>query len=260
MAVTPRNTDDAFLREVDEGVRRDQAASLWQRYGKLGILLLVLVLGALGGYLWWREDQIRKAGVAGEDFGQAMAKFEIGDSAAARPVLARLAKDGPDGYRPLAEMLTAADAVGTGDSARAVRILDAIAADADRPQPLRDAALLKSVRLSFDTLPPAAVVARLGALTVPGNPWFGIAGEMAALAHLKAGQPAKAKPLLTAIARDPAQPASLRGRTAELAMALGVAQEALQLPQQRAALVAPAGVVGPAETAPGAAPAAALDK
>jgi hypothetical protein len=240
LAVTPRNTDEAFLREVDEGVRRDQVASLWQRFGKLGMALLVLFLAALGGYLWWRENEVRKAGVAGEDFGQAIAKFEIGDTAAARPALGRLATQGPSGYRTLAGMMQAADAAGAGDNAKAIKLYDAIAGDASQPRPVRDAALLKSVRLGYDTLPPATVVARLKELSVPGNPWFGIAGEMTALAHLKAGQTAPAKPLLTAIARDPAMPPSLRGRTAELALALGVDQAALQTPLQRAELIAPA--------------------
>ena len=112
MAVTPQDTDEAFLREVDEGVRRDQVLSLWQRYGKLGIALLLLFLGAVAGGLWWRENETRKAGIAGEDFTQAISKLEVGDAAAARPVLDRLAKDGPGGYRAIARMMQAADAVG----------------------------------------------------------------------------------------------------------------------------------------------------
>ena len=228
MAVTPRDTDEAFLREVDEGVRRDQVATLWQRYGTIGIIAVVLFLGALGGWLWWREEQGRKAGVAGEDFTQAVTKLEVGEGAAARPVLDRLAKDGPGGYTALAQFMQAADSVGGGDNAKAIKILDGIAGDASQPQPMRDAALIKSVRLAYDSLPPATVIARLKDLSVPGNPWFGIAGEMTALAHIKAGQAAQAKPLLTAIVRDPTQPPSLRNRAAQLAVAQGVDPSMLQ--------------------------------
>lgn len=241
MAVNPQDTDEAFLREVDEGVRRDQVASLWQRYGKIGIALLVLFLGALGGTLWWREEQVRKAGEAGEKFSQAMSKLEVGEAKTARPVLDQLAAEGPRGYQPLARMMQAADAAAGGENARAIKLLDAIAADEKQPQPLRDAALIKSVRLGYDTLPPATVVARLKELAVPGNPWFGVAGEMTALAQIKAGQVAQAKPMLTAIVRDATLSPSLRGRTAELALSLGVDQAALQLPGQGAALAAPAG-------------------
>lgn len=229
MAVTPRDADDVFLREVDEGVRRDQVMSFWRRYGVAGVALLLLFLGAVGGGLWWRENQARKAGVAGEDFSQAVSKLEVGDAPAARPLLDRLAKDGPGGYRALAQFMQAADAVGSGDNARAIRLLDAVAADTKQPQPIRDAALIKSVRLSYDSLPPATVIARLKDYSVPGNPWFGVAGEMTALAQVRAGQSAQAKPLLTAIVRDAALPSSLRGRAAQLALALGVDGATLRL-------------------------------
>jgi hypothetical protein len=230
LAVTPRDTDEAFLREVDEGVRRDQVASLWQRFGKLGVAVVVLLLGGLAGYLWWRDAGIKAAGVAGEDFSQAVTKLEVGDGAVARPVFDRLAKDGPAGYATIAQMMLATDAIGAGDTAKAVRMLDAIAADSKQAQPMRDAALLKSVRLTYDTTPPATVIARLKDLAVPGNAWFGIAGEMTALAYLKAGQPDRAKPLLTAIARDETQSPSLRSRAAQLAIAEGVDPDQLQSP------------------------------
>lgn len=251
MAVTPQDTDEAFLREVDEGVRRDQVLSLWQRYGKLGIALLVLFLGAVAGGLWWRDDQAKQAGIAGEQLNQALTKLEVGDTATARPLLDSLAKDGPKGYRPLAQMMQAADAVGAGDAAKATKLLDAVAADTAHPQPLRDAATIKSVRLAYDTLPPATVVVRLKAFATPGNPWFGIAGEMTALAHVKAGKPEMAKPLLIAMVRDASLPGSLRNRAAQLALSLGVELTALRPPG--AAAVSPIAEAAPAAPAPAAA-------
>jgi hypothetical protein len=267
LALPPQETDEAFLREVDEGVRRDQVLSLWQRYGKIGIALLLLFLGAVGGGLWWRAEQVRRAGVAGEDLLLAIDKLGVGDVAVARPILERLAKDGPGGYRPLAQMMMAADAVGAnaqpaaGDNAkpgadgtaRAVALLDAVAADTQQSQPLRDAALIKSVRLRYDSLPPATIVTLLKDLSVPGNPWFGVAGEMTALAHLKAGAPDKAKPLLIAIVRDNTLPSSLRGRAAQLALSMGVDAATLQLPGQAPGGQLPGQAPGaqpPAEGAP----------
>lgn len=230
LAVTPREPDEAFLREVDEGVRRDQVASLWQRFGKVGIALVIVLLGALAYYLWRRDNQAAAAGVAGEQLSQAMTQLEVGEGAKARPVIDRLAEDGPAGYGTVAKLVQASDAIGGGDSAKAVKMLDAIAADTGQPQPVRDAALLKSVRLSYDNLPPATVIARLKPLAVPGNAWFGLAGEMTALAQLKAGQNAAARPLLIAITRDETLPPSLRSRTAQLAVAEGVDPAQLQSP------------------------------
>ena len=232
---SPSDPDEAFLREVDEGVRRDQVLSLWQRFGKIGVTLLVLLLGGLAAFLWWRDAEAKKAGVAGEDFARATEQLDVGEGAKARPVLDTLAATGPAGYVPLARMVQASDAVATGDVPRAIKLLDAIAADASVGEPLRDAALIKSVRLGFDTLPPATVIARLQPLAVPGTPWFGIAAEMTALAQLKAGKPDAAKPLLTAIVLDAGNSPSLRGRAAQLALSLGVDQRTLKLEAPAAA-------------------------
>jgi hypothetical protein len=234
LAETPTNPDEAFLREVDEGVRREQLLTLWQRFGKIGVTVVVLGLAVLAGWLWWRDQGGVKAGVAGEEFARATEQLDVGEGAKARPVLDTLAKDGPGGYAPLAKMMLASDAVAQGEPAKAIKQLDAIAADSAVPQPLRDAALLKSVRLGFDTLPPATVIARLKPLVVPGAPWFATAAEMTALAELKAGRPDAAKPLLTAIVIDAGNPPSLRGRAAQLALSLGVDERTLKLQPTKA--------------------------
>lgn len=245
MAVTPSNPDESFLREVDEGVRRDQVNSLWQRYGKLGVTVVVLLLAALAGWLWWRDDAAAKAGRAGEDFARATEQLDVGEAAKARPVLETLARNGPAGYAPLAKLVQASDAVAGSDIPRAIKLLDAIAVDKGVAQPLRDAALIKSVRLGFDTLPPATVISRLQPLAVPDAPWFSIAAEMTALAQLKAGKPDAAKPLLTAIVLDTTNSPSMRGRAAQLALALGVDQRTLKL--QAAEATVPASTPQPAQ-------------
>ncbi len=221
MALLPGETDDSFIREVDEEYRRAQLTSLWSRWGRWLIVGLVVFLAALGGFLWWRAEQARAAGVDGEDFSKAQAKLETGNTPAALPILDRLAGGSAGGYATLAKLTLAANAVQAGDNAKASVILNAIAADAAQPQPFRDLALVKATRLDFDTLPPATIIARLKPLSAPGNPWFGVAGEMTALARLKSGQPQLAAALLADIAKDETVPATLRGRARQLAVSLG---------------------------------------
>lgn len=226
----PATPDDAFLREVDEEYRRSQLAGLWQRFGKWLIALLVLGLAALAGFLWWQNQQSKAAGAAGEALTRAMEQLEVGDGAKARPVLEAMTSDGPGAYAGLARMVLANDALAGGDKVKARGLYEAVARDATLPQPLKDAALLKAVRLGFDTLPPAEVVARLKPLTVPGNGWFGVAGELVAIAHIKAGKPELAKPVLIAMVKDENLSPTLRGRAAQLAVAVGVDAATLGLP------------------------------
>lgn len=235
------NLEDAFLREVDEEVRRDQLGQFWKRFGALIIVAVVALLASLAGWLWWQDRQEKAAGAAGEELSLALDKIGVGDNAAARPTLEKLKSDGPAGYAAMAKFLTAADQIATGEDAKAAATLQALVDDAKLAQPLRDAALLKLVRLRFDAMKPDEVVAKLKPLAVPGNPWFGLAGETTALAHLKAGAPEPAKPLLIGIAKDEALPASLRNRAAQLAISIGVEAEALGLGE--AANAAPA-IVG----------------
>jgi hypothetical protein len=244
LANTPANPpaaqDDAFLREVDEEYRRSQLMGVWQRFGKLIIAAVVLALAALAGWLWWQDNQAQKAGEAGAALTRAMEQLEVGDGAKARPVLEAMTRDGPGAYAGLARMVLANDALAGGDKAKARGLYEAVARDTALPQPLRDAALVKAVRVGFDQLPPSDVVARLKPLAVPGNGWFGVAGELVAIAHIKAGKPEQAKPVLIAMVKDEGLSPTLRSRAAQLAVAVGVDTGALGLGAQPAAPAATA--------------------
>jgi hypothetical protein len=225
----PAGPDNAFLREVDEEYRRSQLAGLWQRFGKLIIAAVVLGLAALAGWLWWQDNQAKQAGEAGAALTRAIEQLEVGEGAKARPVLEAMTRDGPGAYAGLARMVLANDALAGGDKAKARGLYEAVARDASLPQPIRDAALVKAVRVGFDQMSPADVIARLKPLAVPGNGWFGVAGELVAVAHIKAGKPEQARPILIAMVKDELLSLSLRARAAQLAVSVGVDPQALGL-------------------------------
>jgi hypothetical protein len=66
------------------------------------------------------------------------------------------------------------------------------------------------------------VIARLKPLAVPGNAWFGPAGEMVAMAYLDQGKSAEAGALFGAIAKDKDTPDTLKARARQMAGLLGV--------------------------------------
>jgi hypothetical protein len=99
------------------------------------------------------------------------------------------------------------------------------------PRPYRDAALIRQTALEFDQLKPDDVIARLAPLTKAGEPWFGSAGEMTALALLKQGKNQQAAQLFAAIAKDKTVPDTIRGRAAQEAGSMGIDVSAALQPQ-----------------------------
>ena len=222
MALPPDiDPGESFIREVDEEYRRDKLAQFWTRYGRWLLVALGLGLLALAGFLYWREERNRTAGEFGTELMQAAEQLEAGNTEDAGPVFARAATSDEPGYEALGRLAQAAIAANDGKAAEAAKLYAAIAAADDIAQPFRDLATVRQLMLQFDTLPYATLTARLKPLAQPGNPWFGSAGEMLAVAHMRAGKPELAAPLFAAIAKDTGVPASIRARTSQMASMLG---------------------------------------
>ena len=221
MAIVPQNSD-AFMREVDEELRRSRMTGFWRRYGIAVAIAVVLALVALGGLLWWNHHRSVQAGVDSERMIAALDAADRNDVGTARPALNALAESPRDGVAAVARLAAADLAWSSGDKAAALAAYTAAAADDDMPQPYREAALIRQTLIDFDQVPPAAIIARLKPLAVAGGPWFGSAGELTGIAHVKTGQVAQAGPIFAAIAADPKVPDSIRRRAVQMAGALGV--------------------------------------
>ena len=241
---------DVFMREVDEALREDQLKTALTRYGVLAGIAVVALLASLGGWLWWREHQQAVAGEQGEKYMVALDQVEAGQLAPAAAALAPLASDGPQGTRAAALLMQAGIAAEQGRKAEAAKLYNQVATDSALPQPYRDLATIRDVAINFDALPPETVIARLKPLAVPGNAWFGSAGELVGAAYLKQGRNDLAGALFAQIAKDLTVPETLRTRTRQMSGLLGV--DAI-VDVDNALTNSP--VAGPAPAAPAPAPA-----
>jgi len=118
-----------------------------------------------------------------------------------------------------------------GDPKQAASIYQTISGDSGFPKPYRDAALIRQTSLQFDQLQPQEVIARLQPLAKPGEPWFGTAGEMTALALIKQNKKQEAGQLFFAIAKDSSVPQAIRARAVQVAGSLGVDASSALPPQ-----------------------------
>ena len=228
MAIKP-NEGEVFLREVDEELRKEQLNRFVARWGWWIIAGVVLVLGAVGGWIWWQQRQHQLAGEQGEALIEALDKIESGDRSGAAPVVDRLAASDAAGYRAAGLFARANSAIAAGNLPAAIATLREIAADESLAEPYRHAALVRQTQLEFDGLPPREVIQRLRPLARPGEPWFGSAGEMLGVALLRAGRQDQAGRIFGQIARDETVPASIRSRAVQMAGSLGV--NALEEPE-----------------------------
>ena len=220
MALTPKD-NEAFYREVDEELRREQVQHLFRRYGLLFAAAILLFLGGLGAYLWWQHQQQAEAAQQAEKLVAIFGDINAGKAKEVAGQLDTLAKEGNEGYRAAASLTKAALAVEAGDDAAALAAYKRVAADEDLGAPYRDLALLRQTALEYDKLAPAVVIERLRPLAVSGNPWFGSAGEMVALAYMKQQKPELAAPIFAAIAKEDSVPSTIRSRAQQMAQALG---------------------------------------
>ncbi|MGZ8349857.1 MAG: tetratricopeptide repeat protein [Allosphingosinicella sp.] len=221
MAIKP-NEADTFLREVDEELRKERLNQFVSRYGWWLLAGVVLVLAAIGGFIWWQNRQQELAGAQGTALLEALDTMESGNRNAAIPKVAELVGSDVEGYRVAGLFARATNEAEAGNAAAAAATLKSIADNGELAEPYRQAALIRQTMIEFDRLQPQEVIRRLGPLARPGNAWFGTAGEMVGIAHLKMNRPDLAGPLFGRIARDESVPDSIRTRVIQMAGSLGI--------------------------------------
>ena len=113
MASTPPE-NEAFLREVDDELRRDELKGFWKRWGRWLIGGIVGGLALFAGYLWWESAKAAKAGADGETLAKALETLSSSDTPEAEAQLKSLTTAKNPGYRASAKLALAALALQRG--------------------------------------------------------------------------------------------------------------------------------------------------
>ncbi len=205
-------SDDSFIREVNDEIRREKAQVLWDRFGPalLGLaILVVLGTAVFVGYRYWDESRANRSGDA---FSEALKLANDGKNDEALTALEQLEKDGYGAYPLLARMRAATVKADKGDFAAAVADFDGVAADTAIPQGIRDMARLRAALVLVDNGSLADVSSRVEALTSDNNTLRHTAREALGLAAWKAGKAQDALKLFDQIAADDGAPRNARQR------------------------------------------------
>lgn len=230
MAQPPEITE-TFVREVDENLRRDRIRDFFKENGTWLVVGLILFLAACGGIIWYQQYREQRTEEQVEQLAQLYKDIGVGNTAKVPQRLDDLSKSGSKAVRATALFTKAAFAIQQNDQKSATAIYKKISEDESLPDAYRNAALIRQTALEFDQLQPEQVIARLQPLARPGDPWFGSAGEMTALALIKQGKKQQAGQLFATIAKDKSVPESIRNRSIQISGSLGADASAALGPQ-----------------------------
>ncbi len=217
----------AILRELENEVRREQMAKLWDRFGVYAIAAVVLILVGVGGYKGWESYSISTAQSAGARYQTGMQLAAEGKTSEAQQVFEALSKDGPKGYAALARLQLAGEAATAGKTADAIAAYEGVEADPSVDPLLRQHAQLQIAALKVDTADFTELQNRLTPLLAEKNAWRHSARELLGLAAYRSGRLDEARQVFLELAADQKTPPSVRER-AGVMMGLITSAEAQQ--------------------------------
>ena len=207
---------DSFIDEVSEEVRRERLFGYLRRYGWIGVVAVLLIVGG-AAFNEWRKAQARADARALGD--AVLAALEAPEPSARRAALDALAAEG--GAADIVGLLRAAEAVAAEDPGAAADLLRPLAQAADVPVVYSDLAALKLVLLGEAGVDAATRAQLLERLATPGAPYALLAREQQALALAAEGRTQAAIEAANALLQETGLTPGLARRLVQLIVALG---------------------------------------
>ena len=208
------STPDSFIDEVTDAVRRDRLFATFRKYGWIGIVVILGIVGGAGYNSWSKA----RAEVRAQAFGDAVLDaVDLGNDKDRLAAFAAIPADG--GQVAIQDLLLASSP--SADKAATMEALDKLANDTTAPQIYRDLAVLKKVLVAGSDTPVADRRAALTVIDVAGRPLRVLVEEQLAYLLVEEGKPAEAVTALSALYQDQEAPQSLLQRIAEAISALG---------------------------------------
>ena len=204
-----------IFREVDDDLAQERAERFWKRFRTPILTLAVLIVVGAGAWRVYDQQRIKAAEEAGARFQAAVQLSREGKLKEAEAALGDIAKSGPAGYGVLAKFRAAGD-MSAEDADGAVKIFDALAADAAIDAGLRELARMRAAILRLDQADAGELQRRLEPLAQAGQTYRYTARELLAVAALKRNDFDAAGKWLDMIVTDGNAPAEIRQRAEAL--------------------------------------------
>lgn len=210
-----------IFQEVDEDIRREQAAQYWKKYGRYAIAAVLAVVLGTAAFVGWKEYDKSQRIKDSEAFLAAITLIQEGKTGEAKERFAALAEDAGSGYAALARFRAAALLGQSGDLPAAAAAFDAIARDGSIDSLYARLADLYYVLYMIESGDPQDLSKRLDRLLAEDGAWRYSARELSAVLAIRTGDVVKARSAYTQLSDDATAPPGIRARAAEMLQALG---------------------------------------
>lgn len=208
------SSPDSFIDEVTEEVRRDRLFAIFRKYGWIGVLAILLIVGGASYVEWQKARVVARA----QAFGDAVLDAtDLGQPDERRAAIAAIPADATQ--KAVAALMLASDPA--DDKAGSLAALDGLIKDTSQPQLYRDLAQLRRIAVAGSDLPLAERRAALEDLAVPGRAFRTLAQEQLAYLLVEEQKTDAAIAALAALMQDQEAPSGLRQRAADMITALG---------------------------------------
>jgi hypothetical protein len=204
--------DDNVFREIDEELRRERLAKIWDKYGTLIVGAIAAFILLIAGSIWWQNQQTLKRQAAGDQFIKALRDVAKKDTEKADTVFKALIENSPEGYEIMSRLHLAANLAAKGQTGEAEILYKKVTLNPSADKILRDYAKLNLAILQLDGATYDETLKALGEFTKAGAIWQGTANEVVALAAYKEGKYNEAKTHFNDILTNKSTPSALKRR------------------------------------------------
>lgn len=212
---------DEFLEEVEQDIRQEKYAHIWNKYGKKATSALTGILVILVAYSLWSNYQRRDLERQADYYVKAQGYLEQGDSSKALALLKELSS-GTKTYATFAQFSEAAIFSAPGDKQdidKALKLYQEISANSNLEAVWRDTAMLQYVSLSFEKDPKQvdSLLSKVEPLCQAGRPLQALALEQKGLILYMTGKKKEAAEIFVQIVQLAQAPEGVKLRAQTMA-------------------------------------------
>jgi len=208
---------DSFLQEVSEELRRDKLYRNMRKYGWIGLLLVVIIVGGAA----YREYQKSQAAERAQLFGTNIIKALNEKKSVDRISKLQEIKAPSDNAKAVLAMLLSAEAINEEASIQELSKLADVVNDLDVEAHYRDLLNFKILLGSSEKMGLEERKSAFLILSEPGNPFRLLAEEQLVLIELEQGNIDGAVEKISQILLDAELIVGLRNRATQMMIALG---------------------------------------